>query len=148
MKANTPTYRIHPGVVRADIGTMSLAYNPLKETFFAINETASKLLLLLEQGRTEENMLRGLDAIFQESRVGAHREYVKNFVTLATENKLIEQFECEVPPFDRIKLPQVFGASQQPVFKPFDKKWILEKHPDAVYDVAFGDHWSPGSGGT
>lgn len=141
------TYKLKKGVVKSDIGMMSLVYNPITETFLVLNETAGKLLSLLEQGKTTDNMLKGLNAIFKENRHGAHHEYVQNFLSLSLQNKIIEMTNGVSPNFSDIKLPVTYGQSEQPVLKQFDKKWILENHPDAIYDPAFGDHWSPGSGG-
>jgi hypothetical protein len=140
-------YKLKKGIVKSDIGTMALVYNPKTETFLVLNETAGKLLSLLEQGKTNENMLKGLNAIFKENRYGAHQEYVKNFLILVLQNEIVEITDDVVPNFSDIKLPVTYGQSEQPVLKQFDKKWILENHPDAIYDPAFGDHWSPASGG-
>ncbi len=140
-------YKLKKGVVKSDIGTMSLVYNPITEVFLVLNETACKLLSLLEQGKSIDNITRGLNTLFKEKRPGAHDEYIQNFIRLATEQEIIEKSTDIAPRFSDIRLPQTYGESEQPVLKPFDKKWILEKHPDAIYDAAFGDHWSPASGG-
>ena len=139
------SYRLCPGVVKTDIGHMALVYSPKSEKFLVLNETAGKLLSLLEQGQTSVNMLKGLDTLYSNSIDGTHKDYVKLFLHSAINNQIIEVFDGQPKPFSKINLPRVYEKISRPVFSVFEKKWILENHPDAIYDAAFSDTWSPAS---
>lgn len=140
-------YSVKTNIVKADIGTMSLAYLPDIETFFVLNKTAGMLLTILEQGKSRSNLIRALDSLYPNVEKRVKERHVDSFLHLVIDHKIAVPAEKGRVRFERIKLPDVSEGLEMPIISSYEKKWVIQNHPDAVYDIAFSDTWSPASGG-
>ncbi len=140
-------YSIKANVVKADIGTMSLVYLPDKQTFFVLNKTAGLLFTILEQGKSKKNLIKALDILYPKTGKRTKERHVNSFIHLITDHELAEPLEKGHISFEKIALPDIEGELETPIISAYEKKWILEHHPDAIYDVQFGDIWDPASSG-
>lgn len=141
-------YVVNPNIVKADIGNMSLAYLPDKEAFFVMNETAGMLLTILEQGKSKANLVKALNTFYPKIEQRVKERIVDSFIHLVLDNKIAKSSEESRISFAKIQLPGKVAVLDTPVISVYEKKWILQQHPDAVYDPKFSDLWSPAGNGS
>ena len=144
------TYIVNPNIVKADIGTMSLVYLPDKQIFLVLNKTASILLAVLEQGCSRKTLKEAISNIYSSMEKKVIERHVESFLHLVVDHGIalsgtskakVGLAEIQLPPPSEKSL-------DAPIISAYEKKWIIQNHPDAVYDIAFSDTWSPASGGS
>lgn len=139
----TGGYLVNQNIVKADIGTMSLAYLPDTQVFIVLNKTAGMLLTILEQGRSRSNLTKALSKLYPKAEKRVIERNVDAFLHLVVEHGIAVPGDSGNVPFEKIKLPMPAEELEVPILSAYEKKWIIKNHPDAVYDIAFSDTWSP-----
>ncbi|MGF6634848.1 hypothetical protein [Paraburkholderia sp. MM6662-R1] len=140
-------YLVNANLVKADIGTMSLVYLPERQVFLVLNKTAGMLLTILEQGRSKNSLINALSTLYPSVEERVIERTAEVFLHLVVDNGIAVLVERGKAPSEKIKLPAPAGELEMPIISAYEKKWIIQNHPDAVYDIAFSDTWSPAAGG-
>ncbi|MEM5402247.1 hypothetical protein [Paraburkholderia unamae] len=141
------TYLVNTNIVKADIGTMCLAYLPDSQTFLVLNKTAGVLLTILEQVRSKNSVVKVLSELYPHEEERFIKRTVESFIHLVVDNKIAVKTDTSKAVAEAINLPMPVEKLEPPIISAYEKKWIIQNHPDAVYEPAFSDTWSPASGG-
>ncbi|WP_369764957.1 hypothetical protein [Flavobacterium sp. WC2429] len=137
---------LREGLIQTQIGADLLIYDTKNETFYAFNETASKIVNGLQYCVPQKDFIELIGGYFSTDSTTSILQVktkVTDFLDRLLAENLLKEADSSSSSFSNTMLSNV--EFKNPHFNKYKKDWLKLNHPGAFYSVTFGDTWGPGS---